>query len=233
MKYFLDQEFIERFTKPFLGKPRHCIDLISIGIVAEDGREYSAISDEYDPHKASEWVIDNVIKPLYSKTVPGNQREHYTIWDFHRHFGKSNKVIAGEIYEFVNPQLAAIREHKSDYSEIPSFRVLHDQVYMPPVGWVSRPKFYGYFADYDWVLFCSLFGKMIDLPGGFPMYCRDVKQMLDEKVEKWWLLKGCSTFDQALAEFKSYADFPKNTAEHDAIADARWNKLLHDYLLKF
>ena len=42
-------------------------------------------------------------------------------------------------------------------------------------------SFYAYYADYDWVVFCWVFGKMIDLPEGFPMYCRDLKQMIDEK----------------------------------------------------
>ena len=47
MKYFLDTEFIED------GKT---IDLISIGIVAEDGREYYAINSECDFPKANDWI---------------------------------------------------------------------------------------------------------------------------------------------------------------------------------
>jgi len=43
--------------------------------------------------------------------------------------------------------------------------------------------FYAYYADYDWVVFAQLFGKMKDLPKGFPMYCKDLKQSLDEKME--------------------------------------------------
>ncbi len=47
----------------------------------------------------------------------------------------------------------------------------------------KEPEIYGYYADYDWVLLCSLFGRMIDLPKGFPMYCIDLKQIIDEKAE--------------------------------------------------
>ena len=47
MKYWLDTEFIER---PFT------IDLISIGLVAEDGREFYAESSEVDWSKASQWT---------------------------------------------------------------------------------------------------------------------------------------------------------------------------------
>ena len=55
MRYFIDTEFIED------GKT---IDLISIGIVAEDGREYYAQSVEFDHRKASEWVKENVLLHL-------------------------------------------------------------------------------------------------------------------------------------------------------------------------
>jgi len=78
----------------------------------------------------------------------------------------------------------------------------------------SKPEFYGYYADYDWVVFCWLFGKMIDLPKGFPMYCRDLKQIADEIWEK----TGKNT------KFES----PKN--EHNALSDAKWNKELHKFL---
>jgi hypothetical protein len=52
MKYWLDTEFIEN------GKT---IELISIGLVCEDGREFYAISNEFDPGKANEWVKENVL----------------------------------------------------------------------------------------------------------------------------------------------------------------------------
>ena len=57
-KYFYDTEFIED------GKT---IDLISIGIVCEDGREYYAQSVEFDESKASEWVKENVLNGLIAR----------------------------------------------------------------------------------------------------------------------------------------------------------------------
>ncbi len=51
MKYFIDTEFIEY---------PNTINLISIGIVCEDGREFYAESWAVDWSKASGWVIDNV-----------------------------------------------------------------------------------------------------------------------------------------------------------------------------
>ena len=40
MRYFYDTEFIDN---------GRIIDLISIGVVAEDGREFYAVSTEFDP----------------------------------------------------------------------------------------------------------------------------------------------------------------------------------------
>ena len=57
MKYFYDTEFLED------GKT---IELISIGIVAEDGREYYAINDDmpYDRIAKDAWLMDNVVAHL-------------------------------------------------------------------------------------------------------------------------------------------------------------------------
>jgi hypothetical protein len=44
------------------------------------------------------------------------------------------------------------------------------------IGDDPEPEFWAYFADYDWVVLCQLFGTMIQLPRHLPMWCRDVKQ---------------------------------------------------------
>src|SRR5882672_9503246 len=43
----------------------------------------------------------------------------------------------------------------------------------------EKPEFWAYYADYDWVVLCQLYGTMMDLPKGWPKYCRDVKQFCD------------------------------------------------------
>ena len=45
----------------------------------------------------------------------------------------------------------------------------------------EAPEFWGYFSDYDWVVFCQMFGDMGALPKGWPYYCRDLRQALDER----------------------------------------------------
>ena len=76
MKYWLDTEFIERPCT---------IDLISIGIVAEDGREFYAESSEVDWSKASDWTLQNVRPQLDGQgmiqEVIGNAVRRFTEHD--------------------------------------------------------------------------------------------------------------------------------------------------------
>lgn len=202
MKYFFDTEFIERFHKPFFGKPRHVIDLISIGIVSEDGRYYSAISNEYNYKDASDWVKENVIDLLYIYTVHGDQRNRYDSNNFQKSYGKSNKVIAEEIKEFILTPYV-------DYGN-------------------ANHEFYGYYADYDWVLLCSLFGTMMNLPKGFPMFCIDLKQMLDAKISTREIRS--IGYKAAVKRIKDNDSYPQQENEHNALADAKWNKKLFDFL---
>lgn len=55
MRFFYDTEFIEDGTT---------IDLVSIGIVGEDGREFYAVSTEFAPERAGKWVRANVLPKL-------------------------------------------------------------------------------------------------------------------------------------------------------------------------
>lgn len=43
----------------------------------------------------------------------------------------------------------------------------------------NKIQFYGYYSAYDWVIFCQLFGRMIDIPINYSQYCHDLKQDLD------------------------------------------------------
>jgi len=172
MKYFLDTEFIEY--------PR-TIELISIGIVAEDGREYYAVHTECDCSKASDWVVKNVLEKMPEWNGAYN--------DLRKAGGaygkKTTKDIANEILAFCG---------------------YHNNA-------PEKPEFWGYYADYDWVNFCWLFGTMMSLPSGWPMYCKDVKQLCD------------SLGNPKLPEMQSIA--------HNALDDAKWTKVCHDSLMSF
>lgn len=178
MKYFFDTEFIE---------DGRTIDLISIGIVAEDGREYYAINHDCNFSNASDWVWENVLAPmgLYScNDMPQPQlyKSYEALQESKAYkLGWRNKsLIAREIIMFCSPTL---------YGE---------------------PEFWAYYADYDWVVFCQLFGTMMDLPKGFPMYCRDIKQECDRLG------------NPKLPE--------QEKGKHNALEDARWNKQAWEFL---
>jgi len=61
MRYFYDTEFIDN---------GHTIELISIGVAADDGREYYAISTEFNPDLAGSWVRKHVLPKLPSPSSP-------------------------------------------------------------------------------------------------------------------------------------------------------------------
>ena len=55
--YCLDCEFSEAPTR---------IDLISIALIAQDGRTFYRVSADFDPATANTWVRDNVMPHLYA-----------------------------------------------------------------------------------------------------------------------------------------------------------------------
>lgn len=169
MRYFLDTEFIEDGST---------IDLISIGIVADDGREFYAQAVDAKLHKASEWVQQNVFPHLKDR-IEGQP--------FSLLYNAPTTIYRCEIgpavREFCDPE-----KH-------------------------GTPEFWGYYADYDWVALCQLFGTMMDLPKDWPMYCRDLRQWADQ-------LGITGALD-------GYVDA---TGEHHALADAHFNASAYDFL---
>ena len=247
MRYFVDCEFCEgKQAKTLLGfkygETKPTIDLISIGLVAEDGRELYLISKDFNLKEAwnrwqpreqtsfekqnnfegrEYWLRNNVLKPIWEELqykeyretsndikkdyfkildeLPEAERKYFYVKnmldfgngvfcysDFKRlinKYGKTNKQIAEEIEDFVNGIGLDIS-----------------------IGYGDK-EFYGYFSDYDWVVFCQLYGTMNELPKGFPMFCFDIQQQIEEyKINKDLLLK----------------EVPQINC-HNALQDAHWN----------
>lgn len=148
MKFWFDTEFIDD------GKT---IDLISIGVVSEDGRSYYAESLECDLTRAHQWVKDNVVPHLTGVLKP-------------------RAVIARDLIAFMG----------------------------------ESPEIWSYFCPYDWIAICQLYGRMIDLPKGWPHFCLDVKQ---------------------LSVSKGNPILPKQrSTEHHALADAQWTRDAWNFL---
>ncbi len=74
----------------------------------------------------------------------------------------------------------------------------------------KKPEIWAYYADYDWVALCQLFGTMMDLPKGWPMYCRNVKQLCDDR--------GNPNLPEQISQ------------EHNALEDAIWVRNAWEFL---
>lgn len=119
MRVFYDAEFSS--TAPIIG-------LVSIGAVAEDGREFYAVSSEFDPATAHPWVVRHVLPRL---PPPGDPA-----W---------------------MPRVA-LREALLDF-----------------LG--EDPVLWAWYASYDHVALCQLWGSMPDLPRVLPRFTLDVRQL--------------------------------------------------------
>ncbi len=273
MKYFIDTEFLEGTQKTWWGSnTKPTIDLISIGIVSEDGREYYAINKEFNlkeawnrfdwkehksTHKVDEgknlqqkvyWIKDNVLKPIWEELCAKTVQNYFEIGftyenlkKFINKYGKTNKQIAKEIVQFMDA-------HWIEEGNISKGFIYPGETSIKEVK-TTNVEFYGYYSDYDWVVFCWLFGKMKDLPKNFPMYCIDLKQTLDTYInnmtnneyavweeniygiDNYIPIKPCTKEDK-LNIVKKHLNYPKEINEHNALADARWNKELYEFLEK-
>jgi hypothetical protein len=265
MNYYLDTEFHE-YHKPKTicgiktSKTIPTIDLISIGIVAEDGRAYYAVSKEFDIDAAwnslqvkgkikLHWLRDNVLKPINRdfylqhsqfniKLDDGDMHEKIIsslsmLKQFINEYGKSRKQIAQEIIEFVQHYKFDDACADGDRYDSSFGNGINNTYYYIKqrtksdirIGTsksIDAPQFYGYFSAYDWVVFCQLFGTMINLPDGYPWYCHDLIYMLDNTIQQKYkvISKHVSTWD----------GYPAKTNEHNAISDAEWNKKLHNFI---
>lgn len=296
MNYYIDTEFLEGTQKEkfpislFRKETAPTIDLISIGIVAEDGREYYAISKDFNLEEAWNrfdlketliplnkplkegpgvkkvyWIRENVLKPIWRDLffksddclgLSNKQIEEYlqfvnsggfdklftfkSLKAWINRYGKTNKEIAEDIIAFTEPinrYYSLEGEKRFTHGSVAVGTTVpieditkHNLIYHYPR---TSPKFYAYYADYDWVAFCWLFGKMMDLPKGFPMYCNDLKQLMEEKIQYWinqHKLLGTENFKMNYDILKEHIHYPKQENEHNALDDARWNKKLHEFL---
>lgn len=171
MRYFVDTEFNEETAE---------VDLISLGIVAEDGSEFygvnrNYIGDTFEVTSCNDWVKANVIPQLFVH-LPKDTTVKFPIF--------SREGIRDGIIELVSND--------------------------------PFPEFWGYFSDYDWYLFCRLFGRFDQQPASWNRggnVCYDIKQFM----RHYGVLKSQLP--------------PKFMPEHNALVDARWTKAAFDRLI--
>jgi hypothetical protein len=123
VKVYYDTEFIE---------DGRTIDLISIGMVAEDGRELYLVNRDapWDRIGQHGWLMANVVPHLP---------------DFNDSRVKPKHEIAAEVRRFLLDRLGDL-------------------------------ELWAWYGAYDFVVLAQLFGRLVDLPSGIPMWTNDLRQ---------------------------------------------------------
>jgi len=130
------------------------IDFISIGMVNMDtGDEYYAVSNEFDTRRVAQnkWLMDNVMKSIpHTEFVVADFDGMPFVRDIfvNSKDAKSKSVIGWDIWDFV----------RSTNVE-------------------GEVELWAWYSAYDHVCLAQLFGKMIELPKGMPMWTADIKQL--------------------------------------------------------
>ncbi|WP_328336717.1 3'-5' exoribonuclease domain-containing protein [Streptomyces violaceus] len=175
----------------FLEDGRH-IELISIGIVCDDGREYYAVNSDadWDRVKKHHWLMHNVWPHLPLRghktglvTVGSKTEVRLTepgVIDTRNTQVKPRWVIANEVRDFIQA---------APYVEL----------------WAN-------YGAYDHVALAQLWGRMIDLPEGVPMFTCDIQQERARLGLRWDELPQ------------------QESGEHNALADARHNQTVRRWL---
>lgn len=197
MRIFYDFEFLEDGAT---------ITPVSLGMVPEEGgREYYAQSLEFDPRKANAWVWDHVFPQLalcYGppdaafEPDPHEPLPARLLMSMQLH---GRQTIPGRCQAKTCPWRTRMQLQRD----------LLDFVDPKKYG---KPRFVGYYAAYDHVALCQIFGTMMDLPDGWPMWTYDLKQLCYELG------------DPRLPE--------QGKGEHHALQDAQWNKRAWEFLME-
>lgn len=174
MKIFYDTEFLE---------DGRTIDLISIGMVREDGKEYYAVNYNMPLSRIIQhpWLMDNVMPH-----IPCEQIGLGNVWR-------------------VDPNPFEVKELHEIAAEVRNF-----------IRGTEDPELWAYYGAYDHVVLAQLYGPMINLPQGIPMYTNDIKQEMNRLSIKQHHLP---------------IDL-HGALNHKAIDDAHWNMSVMRFLEK-
>lgn len=150
VRYFYDTEFIE---------DGRTIDLVSIGIVAEDGREFYAVSNEFSQPSlwANDWLRNHVWPSLPTRPCAAGCRctgKGAGHLDTDDPDVRPRAQIARAVLDFI---LGKDRQ-PTTFGPLPDVQLWAD------------------YAAYDHVALAQLYGPMIKLPEGMPMWTNDIQQ---------------------------------------------------------
>jgi hypothetical protein len=135
------------------------IELISIGMISDDGDEYYAVNDDapWRRIRKHEWLMQNVVPQLPQPHGDWrNNMPHRWLCDRADAVVRPREDVARRVREFI---LCARRRSENGH---------------PLELWAD-------YAAYDHVVLAQLFGPMVDLPPGIPMFTHDFQHELSRR----------------------------------------------------
>lgn len=154
MRYWYDFEFLEDGTT---------IDPISVGVVAEDGREFYAVFEEIAEGRLYElicqhmWLMTNVVPHL-----PLVQRA-------------DRKPVLVPPKPLHTPRFELDRDHP----QVLPAKVIRKLLLAFLTEGAGPIELWGWYAAYDHVALMQLWGPMVNRPQALPMFTRDLKQLVE------------------------------------------------------
>jgi hypothetical protein len=180
------------------------IDLISIGMVREDGEELYLVAQDtalMERASADDWLREHVIPSL-----PGKCKENLGVpmYDLHPTPGARMRLGGPYVWEWdeKHPDAKSVMGRYQMKRQVRSFVLM-----------TKKPQLWAWYGAYDHVVIAQLFGRMHDLPEGFPMVTLDLKQE--------HLRLGSPKLPR------------QAEGEHNALADARHNARIAQWLKEY
>lgn len=156
MRFWYDTEFLE---------DGRTIDLISIGIVAEDGREFYAVNRDapWRRIKRHEWLMANVV-PHLVRPLPGEAR-----------FRTPRRWL-------INMNDSHVKKRTQIAADVRAFLLGEPQWTENPTPPGPTPvELWAYYGAYDHVVLAQLWGPMVGMPDGLPYWTNDVRQEIHRR----------------------------------------------------
>jgi hypothetical protein len=189
-RFFFDTEFVDT---------GELIRLISFGLVREDRKAWYWINGD-------DSIIDEAV---YHRWLNPNVTRHLPIRVHHKVKGgeiyaPGKEPISGWDWDDGNPEIVCVKPKKLISLQVQ--RVLATEG-------DGAPELWAWYSAYDHVVFAQLFGTMVNLPHGFPMLTRDLKD--------WALRLGDP-------------QVPQHTGrEHHALDDAAHDLDIYEFLREY
>lgn len=256
MNYYYDCEFLEGTQKKIFGETVATIDLISIGVVAEDGREFYEVSKEFNLKEAwnrfdwkrktvndgvpgaykDYWIRENVLKPIFDDFIM--QAEE---------IDQRGREVLG-----MHAQIDYSFTYKNFKRLLKTFGKSRAEIKFSLTSFLLDPsgEFYntwlGSLDDYYEVICKKDENVGVDLYGYYSAYDHVCLSWIYGKMvnlpeaipmytkDLKQILDSKKhpgrTLEDWLDMVKSTPYYPATSNEHNALADAKWNLELHKFI---